>query len=260
MSSWNCRHIRVNSLAWIAAFVLIPSLCGSIYRMTAQLIFLPGFGTDERLFDLQLNAFEDAWVASWLEAVAGESMRDYALRLSKVIADRFGDQPVVLVGVSMGGMVSLEVARHGGFNLKRVLLVSSCTGPGAIDVGQRWFARMTSRLPESWIASMRNRLPRSFYDKLGSLTDEQSVLTRQMFMDTPTDFLKWGCGAMAGWRGVDPETLGVPVKHIHGDQDLLIRSSKVRPDVWIQGAGHAANLTHAEQVNAFIREHIVESS
>lgn len=234
-----------------------PSLYGSIHRMSAQLVFLPGFGADERLFDLQMPAFEGAWVARWLKAVPGETMGDYAGRLSQVIGERFGDRPVVLVGVSMGGMVSLEVAKHGGFNLQRVVLVSSCTGPAALDVGQCWFAKLTSRLPERWIARMRRRLPRSFYDKLGPLSPDQAALTRQMFMDTPTDFLKWGCGAMANWRGVEPSTLSVPVVHVHGDRDVLIRWSRVKPDAWIRGAGHAANLTHPEQVNAFIAEHRV---
>lgn len=225
-----------------------------------SLVWLPGFGTDERVLSLQLQAFPQSWVVPWLDVERGETLGTYGGRVAALLRKRYGEEPVVIAGVSMGGMIALEVAKHGGFNLQKVLLICSCTSPAAIDVGQRWFARLTSHLPESWIASMRSKLPRSFYDKLGDLSQEHQDMTRAMFLETPTSRLRWGCGAMATWQGVDPAALSVPVRAVHGDHDLLIRSKKVTPDVWIEGAGHAANLTHPDQINAFIRDSISDAS
>ena len=43
-----------------------------------------------------------------------------------------------------------------------------------------------------------------------------------------------------------------------GDRDALLLSARVEPDQWIRGAGHAMSMTHAEEVNAFIRQCVSE--
>ena len=75
-----------------------------------------------------------------------------------------------------------------------------------------------------------------------------------MLRDTPPAFLRWACPALAEWAA--PETSGVPVYHIHGscDRILLRRLADPPPDRVIPGAGHLVNLTHARQVNAFLKE------
>jgi pimeloyl-ACP methyl ester carboxylesterase len=68
--------------------------------------------------------------------------------------------------------------------------------------------------------------------------------------------VKWGCSAIVHWPGepsVEP-----PVFQIHGERDWLLPVHKERPDCVIPRAGHLINLTHAEEVNAYLRRKIAE--
>jgi pimeloyl-ACP methyl ester carboxylesterase len=57
-------------------------------------------------------------------------------------------------------------------------------------------------------------------------------------------------GAILQWQPSKLE--GVPVFQIHGRRDLLIPARLVDADEYIPDGGHLINVTHAEQVNAFI--------
>ena len=86
---------------------------------------IPGLGADHRLYNridipgVELIAFD------WPEMREGASLADYAEELSKKV-DRSG--PFCLMGVSMGGMVAVELARI--VSPKRTFLISSWKSPG----------------------------------------------------------------------------------------------------------------------------------
>jgi pimeloyl-ACP methyl ester carboxylesterase len=67
-------------------------------------------------------------------------------------------------------------------------------------------------------------------------------------------FVRWGLTAIMRWSF--DATLEMPVHHIHGDRDNIIPVRGVKPDRIVPGAGHLMNVTHAEEVNAFVRERI----
>ena len=74
-----------------------------------RLVLLPGMGADERMFEEQRAAFPGLIVPPWLPARKRESLRDYAARMAETIRV---ERPFYLGGVSMGGMVALEMARY----------------------------------------------------------------------------------------------------------------------------------------------------
>jgi pimeloyl-ACP methyl ester carboxylesterase len=51
-----------------------------------------------------------------------------------------------------------------------------------------------------------------------------------------------------------PAELPVPIHQIHGARDRVLPASPTRADVIVPGAGHVLSLTHAEDVNRFLRE------
>ncbi len=92
--------------------------------MTSQspkLILLPGLGADSRLFDPQRQAFRDLWSPPWILPRNYERLIDYAERMAEVVALR---EPFVLGGVSLGGMIAYEIARH--VKAHAVILIASC--------------------------------------------------------------------------------------------------------------------------------------
>jgi len=74
-----------------------------------------------------------------------------------------------------------------------------------------------------------------------------------MFRDADPRFVKWGAPAIRQWRP-GPPPAEVPVRHIHGAEDRVIPARRARADVLIADGGHLINMTHAEQVNRFLRQ------
>ncbi len=70
------------------------------------------------------------------------------------------------------------------------------------------------------------------------------------------DVVREGSRMILKWKGSKPPC---PVRLMHGDRDVLIRHSVVKPDRLIKGGGHLINLTHPRAVNEFIVESLREA-
>ena len=88
-----------------------------------QLILLPGLGADHRLLEPQRKEFPQLVVPAWIPPQKNESLPHYAAPNG---ADRCAaqDRPLVLGGVSFGGMLAYEMARH--LKPHAVVLIASC--------------------------------------------------------------------------------------------------------------------------------------
>lgn len=213
--------------------------------MKTRLVFLPGLGADSRLFHPQRSAFKNSINPAWLTPQKNETLPQYAQRWAKKLKLKKG---CVLVGVSFGGMVALEMARH--VKPKAVLLIGSCRVPQSVPL----VLRVAGSFP-AWPLigkALVNLFPFGRKWFLGAQTKEQQDLLTQMFLETPNPFLLWTVGAIRGWAGFNGKFTNV--HHVHGDNDHLIPIQNVRPDKVIQGGGHVINLTHPREVNEFIRK------
>jgi pimeloyl-ACP methyl ester carboxylesterase len=62
--------------------------------------------------------------------------------------------------------------------------------------------------------------------------------------------MHWTLRAILSWESTPLK--GVPVFQIHGRRDPLIPARRVEADVMIPDGGHLINMTHADEVNAFM--------
>lgn len=212
-----------------------------------RLILLPGLGADARLFEAQRRAFPMLEVPRWLSPIDQEPLSGFGARMASGITAS-GD--LYLGGVSFGGMVALEMARH--LRPRGVFLIGSCSNPSQLPTYARFLGRALRIFPARVYkapAKLRPLIRRKF----GAVTAEQEELLFQMLLDTPISFLKWGCRAILDWK---PSNLpAVPVWRIHGAEDHLIPAALVSADRVVEGAGHLVNVTHPDEVERFIREH-----
>lgn len=214
------------------------------------MLLLPGLGADRRLFDRQRAAFPALTVPDWIAPERGESLADYGRRMAE--AARAGGARWI-GGSSFGGMVALEMSRH--MPVDGVILIGSCRTPSAIAGKLRCLSAIGRWLPDSM--SVRGKVLVGIGLKaLQPFDDQQRALLVSMLEDVPDGFLRWGSRAIAQWPGAGD--VAAPVYHIHGDQDRVIPLRGVKPDRVIHGAGHALSLTHADEVNTFIR-HVLAS-
>jgi pimeloyl-ACP methyl ester carboxylesterase/N-acetylglutamate synthase-like GNAT family acetyltransferase len=215
-----------------------------------RLVLLPGLGTSGRLFDPQRRAFPDLEVPAWLEPRPAETLAAYGHRMAAAL--RGYGSSLVLGGVSFGGMVALEMARH--LEPRAVILIASCTTGQALTPTARALARVGRRVPRA--LSVPPALAPLFAWAFGAGGGDERDLLVEVIRTSRPALVRWGLGAIAAWRPGAPPAC--PVRHVHGAADRLLRASRVHADRLLPGGGHLINLTHAEAVNAFVREVVEE--
>lgn len=209
-----------------------------------RLILLPGLAADHRLFGREVAAIPGAEAPEWLEPKRRESLRDYAARWGEKLDLR---EPAVIAGLSMGGMVALEMAKaHGAL---RVGLIASCRSPGVVSAALKAVERAGQPLPNAVIEFFKPAAG-GFVGR-GRIDPGGRSLLVEMVRSCPVTFLRFAGRAIMEWPGC--EDPGVPVRHIHGNRDWVISHRKVRADVVVPGGAHVLNMSHPEEVIGFLR-------
>jgi pimeloyl-ACP methyl ester carboxylesterase len=217
-------------------------------RDLPRLVLIPGLGADARVFGPQLKAFPDAIAPAWIEPARREPLASYAQRLAAGID---ASSPVVLAGLSLGGMLALEMARH--LPTRRVVLIASCTHPSAVRRVMR-LVEIAGRIWPVRAAEWLKSFAPPVMGRGGTVPDEGRRVLIDMLRDTPADFIRWGGRAIFEWPGrADP---GVPVVHIHGALDWVIPMKGVRPTRIIPEGSHVLNLSHPDEVTGFLKENL----
>lgn len=226
-------------------------------------LFLPGMMCDERLFAAQLGAFGD--VASCRCAPLDGSDRIETLAVSALAgAAGNGDAPLVLVGLSMGGIVAMECLRAAPERVAAVVLMD--TNPLAEGPERRRLR------PPQIERALGGELDRILVEEMKPLylapenRDDESILSLVLTMARelgPVVFARQSRALMArrdytatlrAWRG--------PTLILHGEHDALcpperhelmhelVEDSEL---VSIAGAGHLPTLEAPAAVNAELR-------
>lgn len=210
-----------------------------------RLVLLPGLGTTGELFRPQQHAFPDLEVPPWLHPHRAETLPAYGKRMAAALIP--GSPDLVLGGVSFGGMVALEMARH--LPARAVILIASCTTGRALTRVARALARAGRALPVPALGPPRPLWPVAAW-AFGARTPEARALLYDLIQTSRPDLVKWGLGAIAGWCPAAGPACAV--RQIHGSEDRLIGAARVEAEVVVPGGGHLINVTHAAEVNAFL--------
>ncbi len=211
-----------------------------------QLMLLPGLGADARLFEPQKAAFPQLVVPPWIPPARNESLAAYAARMAETLQPS-PSAPWILGGVSMGGMIAYEIARHR--KPDAVVMIASCRTREGLRHSFRAGSPLMPWLPvELW--SVAKWLAPLILAGSGRYDANAQARLVRMFHEMDSAFMHWALAAILDWN---PNLVdGLRVFQIHGGRDLLIPAHNVEADALIPDGGHMINLTHAGQVNAFI--------
>ncbi|RYZ55588.1 MAG: alpha/beta hydrolase [Sphingobacteriales bacterium] len=203
-----------------------------------RIYFISGLGADRRVFG-RLKFSKDIEVVhiDWIPAREEESLEAYSHRMLEFIDTSV---PFSLLGLSMGGMVAVEISK-----LKRpqhLFLVSSAACASDLPELYRRFgsAGLLKLVPARLMVWPHPAV----YWYFGARDEADRKLVRDIMKDTDPAFVKWAVGAILSWRN----SL-VPVRplRIHGGSDKVLPPCK-DTDVLVDGAGHLMVWTHAEAV------------
>jgi pimeloyl-ACP methyl ester carboxylesterase len=188
---------------------------------------------------------------------------------------------LIIGGVSLGGMIACELARRlsqyscdGNETVplvKAVLLIASTPTRSGLRPFYRTAGRLWPIIPPG-IFRLAKFLAPHVRQFISRAPPSQQRMLLEMFRDQDNRFMHWAVSAILRWRpeplgtvpifaskmGLSPSALPsighIPLYHIHGDHDRVIPVRPLSPTRIIPHAGHLINLTHTQEVNAFIEE------
>jgi len=221
----------------------IPKSAIYIKFSTMKVYFVSGLAADGRVFkNIKLP---DGCVPVFLEWIAphkNESLQKYALRLAEGIDT---SEPFAIVGLSMGGMISSEIARQ----YKPVVTILISSVPGSKQLPFYFKAAGSIRLHKLVPVSLVKRAAR--YKRLFTTeTAEDKQVLYSIINDSDDKFIYWAVDAILKWRS---EQLPQPYIHIHGTHDEVLPIRFTTPTHIISKGGHLMVMNRAGEINAILQ-------
>ncbi|WP_346236811.1 alpha/beta fold hydrolase [Niabella insulamsoli] len=207
---------------------------------------IPGFGADEKIFaNLRIDHAQLIFL-NWLKPTPKESYQDYVRRMAAKITD---DEPII-IGVSFGGMVALEIAKIRP--VKQIFLVSSIKNTN--ELPRKW--KLIGRLKLNKIFPIKRiqaneRFFATANKRLGAMTKEEQDFANHYRRIIDKDYMIWALNQILNWRNTDcPEN----TIHIHGDADLIFPIKPLTPTHVIKGGTHMMIMNRADEISTIINE------
>jgi len=220
---------------------------GVTYRLQRKVVkvyFTSGIGADYRLFThLRLPEGFDTSYIHWIAPLEDEKLPDYAFRLTQQIDTT---QPFILVGLSLGGIMSVEMAKR--ISPLCTILISSVP----VSAHLPRFYKMAGNL------GLGKWVPASF---LKAATTVKHTLTmrpaanRQLMMAViragDDRFIRWALNAVLNWNNTE---IPQPLYHLHGTRDEVFPINLTTPTHTIRKGGHMFLLDRPDTVNRILGE------
>ena len=203
-----------------------------------------GLGADERVF-YKIN-FETYNVIhiKWITAAKNESIEAYALRLTEQISIK---NPILL-GLSFGGMMAVEVAKH--IKTEKIILISSSKNRSEIP----FYYRMAGKIKLHKIIGAKflvkaNKVTNKIFSVRSS---EDKKIIASMIGASDVVFLDWAIDKIVNLKN---ELIHNNLIHVHGTADKILPLKFVKADIIVKGGTHLMIMNKAAE----IKEHILKS-
>lgn len=203
-----------------------------------SVVVFSGLGADERVFcNIRLESF-DVTFLQWESPIKNERLEHYAARLT----DQIKTSKPVLIGLSFGGIVALEVAKL--IEVEKVILISSIQSPAELPILYKWSGCLKlHKIVPSWALKWPNFIGYWFF---GAHSKADKHLLKSVLNDTDPRFLKWAIEQVLFWKS---EWISSNIYHIHGDKDRILPLLDKKYTAVIRGGGHLMVYNKAEELN-----------
>ncbi|WP_143310310.1 alpha/beta hydrolase [Chitinophaga vietnamensis] len=205
-----------------------------------HLYLISGLGADERIFQrLQYPEGYEVHYLKWIAPLHNEPLSSYAARMAEGIT---AEGPVNILGVSFGGIMSLEIAKIRP--VARNIILSSIKHTREKPPYYNWVRKLgLNKLPDQILYQRRNFIVTRFLD---IETPEERALVNEYLQKRDYNYLRWAVDAILHWEN---DTVPANIVHIHGEKDQPFPLRFVKPTHVIPGAGHFMVLNRAGAVS-----------
>ncbi|HEX8017502.1 MAG TPA: alpha/beta hydrolase [Flavobacterium sp.] len=211
--------------------------------------FMPGLAASPAIFEriqLDVAVFEVCFL-EWEIPQLKESLSDYAFRITKKIKH---DNPV-LIGVSFGGILVQEMAKH--IEARKVIIISSVRSslefPRRMKIGKT--TKAYKLIPMKLILNIENLAKFSFGEKI----NKRIKLYEKFLAVRDLNYLQWAVESVICW---DRNEIDEKVIHIHGDQDDVFPIKYINSCIIVKGGTHIMILNKYKWLNENLPSIILE--
>jgi pimeloyl-ACP methyl ester carboxylesterase len=206
--------------------------------------FISGLAADRRVFqNIQLPEGYSPHYLDWITPHKDESLQHYAERLTAEIDP---STPFVVVGVSFGGMLAIEIAKK--FPAAKPILISSVPSSGKLPAYFKWAGKLRlHKLVPVALLKFAAQTKRLFTVE----TVAQKQFLNEMIRKSDPDLIRWSINAILNWRSEEPSAQYI---HIHGSRDEILPLKYAGATHVVKGAGHMMVLTRSKEINIIIRD------
>ncbi|MEA9412886.1 MULTISPECIES: alpha/beta hydrolase [unclassified Flavobacterium] len=211
--------------------------------------FMPGLAASTTIFEriaLPEDTFE-MHLLEWEIPLEHESLQDYAKR----IAQNIKHSNPVLVGVSFGGILVQEMAKH--IEARKVIIISSvkCNAefPRRMKIAKT--TKAYKLIPMRLILNVENLAKFSFGEKI----NKRLKLYEKFLSVRDIRYLDWAIEQVILW---DRTKIDESVIHIHGDEDEVFPIKYIANCKVVKGGTHIMILNKFKWLNENLPSIILE--
>ena len=213
--------------------------------MSKVIYCISGLGADEKVFNnLELNGHELIHIP-WLRPNKKETIVEYASRMREQIRE----SPAVLLGVSFGGMIGIEIAKQ--IQIEKLIIVSSIKNAKELPswmryVGQLQLNKFLPIRSYKFIEKIDN-------DRLGVSNDEEREMVQAYRKAADRVYMNWAVNEVLNWKN---DWLPENIVHIHGDKDKIFPIKKIAANHVVKNGTHLMIFNRGKEISDFIREEL----
>lgn len=190
---------------------------------------MPGMAANALIFDnikLPGNNFEVHYL-KWIIPYKNETLESYALR---IVEDIKHENPV-LIGVSFGGILVQEMAKH--INAKKVIIISSVKSNK--ELPKRMLIAKYTGIYKILPTRLVNNIEILAKYAFGKKVVKRLVLYEKYLSVRDKYYLDWAIRQIVNWEQseADPKTI-----HIHGEKDPVFPIKHIKECTVIKGGTH----------------------
>lgn len=238
------------------------------------LVFLHGFLFDTTMFEGQVKDLSSTYRCITIDARAfgktewdGQAFNLYDTASDTVgVLDHLGIDKAVIVGMSQGGYAGLRFAVTYPERVKALIFLSTYNDIDSDDVKATY-----ATMRDAWKEHGPSGLVPTYLDLFVGQDEALRTYWGDKWMAYDALNIQHGMNNLIDRTAVTQEmvdTVTVPALVVHGDSDvgmphtlgqaLFDQLPNGKKFVLVEGAPHAANVTHPDVVNAAIREFLEE--
>ncbi len=201
---------------------------------------MPGMAANPSIFkniELPNQTFEAHWL-EWFVPSRNMSLTTYA----KVINEQVVHEYPVLVGVSFGGMLVQEMAKH--IPVKKIIIISSVKRASELPKRMHFakYTKIHKLLPTGWVNNVEFLAKYAF----GETVNKRLALYEEYLSLRDKYYIDWSIDQIVNWRSSEPPDNLV---HIHGEKDSVFPIRNITDCIPVKNGTHTMIIHRAKWFN-----------